>query len=408
MAINNHETLTSLFSDIANSIRGKTGDTNVIVADTFPNAIDSIYTGTNTEDATARANDILYPKTAYANGQKIEGTIPTKTDTDVNIAGANITVPAGYYAVNVSKSINTVTHPAPTINKATFNNSSLNVEITTNHAQSTGYVVGNTTSVSGNVPIPSGSVSVNNGTLSIPAPNLNFNATTGIVTSESKSNILSVSPNITEGYIKTGVSGTITGTVASNTINVGIAQINTISGNKTLDKPTFNFNNTTGVITATVADTTATAYGNVNRAGYTPKEDKSGTVSITGNSNTFNLSISNQTVVQGTATGPTVTGYVNGTEGYTNNYNIAITGTVANGTINSGISHSVNNPSVTVSHNGNIANIATVNKPNGTVGTDYFQIGFSNSITQGNTNARGFANVTSNGYLTSSNNTASS
>lgn len=39
---NNHSTLTSLFSDIADSIREKTGDATTIVADEFPTAIDEI------------------------------------------------------------------------------------------------------------------------------------------------------------------------------------------------------------------------------------------------------------------------------------------------------------------------------------------------------------------------------
>ena len=42
---NTHETLTSLFSDIADSIRAKTGESGVLVADNFPAEIDAIPTG---------------------------------------------------------------------------------------------------------------------------------------------------------------------------------------------------------------------------------------------------------------------------------------------------------------------------------------------------------------------------
>ena len=42
---NTHSTLTSLFSDIADAIRAKTGETNTIIADNFPTAIAAIPTG---------------------------------------------------------------------------------------------------------------------------------------------------------------------------------------------------------------------------------------------------------------------------------------------------------------------------------------------------------------------------
>lgn len=46
---NKHENLTSLFTDIADAIREKTGDTNSITADNFPDAIREIETGSNIE-----------------------------------------------------------------------------------------------------------------------------------------------------------------------------------------------------------------------------------------------------------------------------------------------------------------------------------------------------------------------
>ena len=75
--------LTAVFTDIANAIRNKTGNTATMTPRDFADGIMAIETsseggtGIDTSDATATSNDMLLDKTAYANGEKIVGTIPT-------------------------------------------------------------------------------------------------------------------------------------------------------------------------------------------------------------------------------------------------------------------------------------------------------------------------------------------
>lgn len=96
-----HTSLASLFNDIADAIREKTGDTDSIVADNFPSEIAAIGgakigvtlnddgtqnlyitdngsvldLATGTADATATAADVMSGKTFYAEGVKKTGTL---------------------------------------------------------------------------------------------------------------------------------------------------------------------------------------------------------------------------------------------------------------------------------------------------------------------------------------------
>ena len=106
---NTHATLTSLFTNIADKIRVKTGNTGSIVADNFPEAIDSILT-------------------------PADGSIPTRTSSNLTASGATVTVPSGYYASQVTKSVDTITQATPSI---TVDSNGL---ITASATQTAGYV----------------------------------------------------------------------------------------------------------------------------------------------------------------------------------------------------------------------------------------------------------------------------
>ena len=339
---NEHATLTSLFNDTANAIRYKRGLSNVMVADNFPQEINAIV---NTQEGTADANatvaDILSPKTAYVNGVKLTGTIAT------------------------------VTHPNPTINKATFNATSGNVEIAANHVQANGYSTGGTTSATTNVTIGIGTVSTSLSTHTNTSPS---------VTVAHSGNIANIGTNVKP-----------TGTVGTDYYQIGFTN------------------------SVTAGNTNARSVGNITKNGYLTNaantasswSNKTIGASVTQPA-TYYINASKETN-SSSVSGRTVTTTVTIGEGYTPGSTVTVSNSVANGALASTVTtHTVTNPTVSVSHSGNIATIGSTTKPTGTAGTDYYQIGFTNAVTAGNTNARAYGNVSTAGYVTTANNKASS
>lgn len=89
----------------------------------------------------ASTSDILSGKEAInSSGVKITGTIATKTASSLTASGATVTVPAGYYASNATKSVATTTQATPSVS---VNSSGL---ITASATQTAGYVSAGTKS----------------------------------------------------------------------------------------------------------------------------------------------------------------------------------------------------------------------------------------------------------------------
>lgn len=110
---NTHSTLSSLFTDIANAIRNKTGGTAQIVADDFPTEIANIPSGgIDPSDATATESDILNPKTAYlSDGTKHTGSMVNRgaVSQTLDTTTTSYTIPSGYHNGNGSVSVTTQT-----------------------------------------------------------------------------------------------------------------------------------------------------------------------------------------------------------------------------------------------------------------------------------------------------------
>lgn len=83
----------------------------------------------DTSDATLDSGDkMLSGNTAYANGVKYTGSIASKTGTDISASGDTVTVPAGYYSSQQTKSVASGSATAP----ATISGTSASVSTGTN------------------------------------------------------------------------------------------------------------------------------------------------------------------------------------------------------------------------------------------------------------------------------------
>ena len=133
----------------------------------------------DTSDATLTSgSQMLSGYTAYADGTKYQGSIATKTSSDLTASGATVTAPAGYYASQATKSV-----------------------------------------ASGSATTPATSITAN--------PTISVNSSTGVITATASASE-SVTPTVSAGYVASGTSGTIT-VSGSNTEQLTVQAAQTIT-----------------------------------------------------------------------------------------------------------------------------------------------------------------------------------
>ena len=167
----------------------------------YGDKIRAIQAGPDTSDATAAAGDILSGKTAYVKGTKVTGTIASKGAADLTASGAAVTVPAGYYPSQVSKSVASAARAAPSITV------SANGLITASVTQTAGYVASGTESAVKQLTTQAAQT-ITPGTAAKTAAAAG-RYTTGAVTVAGDANL--VAGNIKRGVSIFGVAGSYTG-----------------------------------------------------------------------------------------------------------------------------------------------------------------------------------------------------
>lgn len=162
--------------------------------------------GLDTSDATAASGDILSGKTAYVKGEKITGTIATKTSSNLTASGSVVTVPSGYYSVQATKSVASATQATPTISI----NSSTGL-ITATATQTAGYVVAGTKSATSQLAFQAAKTITPGTTNQTAVPSGYY--TGGAVTVKGDSNL--IAGNIKSGVSIFGVTGNYVGSGGS-------------------------------------------------------------------------------------------------------------------------------------------------------------------------------------------------
>lgn len=156
------------------------------------------------------ASDLLSGKQLIdGDGKIVEGTIATKTASDLTVSGATVTMPSGYYATQATKSVATATRANTTIS-TTADDTNDKLTITASNNQTTGYVTGENKTASTTISLSASgaTVTASDGTNKISKSVATATQATPSVSINS-SGLITASATQSAGYVSAGTkSGT--------------------------------------------------------------------------------------------------------------------------------------------------------------------------------------------------------
>jgi len=272
----------------------------IVIHDTLDSAGGTIrsISGVSLENDTVAADKLLYGITAHdSDGDLVTGSIPVNDSTDVTVSGNTITVGAGYYGSSVSKSVASGSATAP----ATISDTGASITVGSNTLTfskvisvtptvSEGYVTagtaGNSTvsltasvntrsssdlSASGaTVTAPAGyyanaaSTSVASGSATAPATISNSGATVTVGTNTlTLSKTVSVTPNVSAGYVSSGTAGNSSVSLTAN-VNTNDSTDLVVSGNTVTAPSGYYENNASASVANGTEGTPVATKGTVN------------------------------------------------------------------------------------------------------------------------------------------------
>lgn len=259
---------TSLLDDLADAIAAKSGENTPMTIAEMTDAVEGISTGTDTSDANATASDIRSGKSGYVNGSKVNGSVTSRSSSDLSASGATVTVPAGIYDAQATKTVTsgsatapaTISGTAATVSTGT-NTLTLSKTVSVTPTVSAGYVSSGTAgnasvSLTASVNTRSSSdLTVSGDTVTAPAGYYASAATKSVASgmagtpSATKGTVsnhsVTVTPSVTNtaGYIsggtKTGTGVTVSASelasgnkeITSNGSNIDVVGYSTVSVN---------------------------------------------------------------------------------------------------------------------------------------------------------------------------------